>query len=639
VLQSWIHHITRAVAAADPSIPAKKVFSPKHKLPPVASYRLDPGPEFWSKFPCNRCLVGKSSIDPSKLRNLAFSLGFKNQALVDTVCRDLVDGADIGCRGPARLPSVSSNAPSAYEFPEQITDSIADWILAGFAAGPFHPDERPPDAKVNGIMCREKPNGSARIILNLSAPKGKSVNDGINAEDFPTSMSSTKKWLEILDRAGRHCVILKLDWASAYKHLAVRPQDVILQYFNWLGRDFAEVCLVFGGRSSAGLYDRLAKLVLALVLLFAVFPGDQVIQYLDDVCAAAPQGSEATLHNFERAYRSVANHLGVQLAPTTDPDKAFSPCTDGVVLGVRYDTRNWTWCIPAEKRARLLNQIRCLDSEPRARQHEIWSVVGKILHYAPLIPCGKFNISELIKAQGTSSDRLEWVPITAELRKQLHFWWVMIKSTSGMVSIPAPDRFPAWTFEFFTDAAGGSSNSIGHGSGGIGGPFWFFVPWSPRINNGVRAADGKRLSRKLSALELVGPLICISAGRQHCRRAPVRIWVDNAGSIGIWRKGYSTRCALCTTLVAAIGRVAAAIGCTVTIEKITRCSNDGATLADFLSKGRFTDFRARLPSTWTVDQDPAWIPPSILRWIHNPVQDAGLGESVINDMLLKDGLV
>ena len=91
--------------------------------------------------------------------------------------------------------------------------------------------------------------------------------------------------------------------------------------------------------------------------------------------------------------------------------------------------------------------------------------------------------------------------------------------------------------------------------------------------------------------------------------------------------------------MAAIGRVAAAIGCTVTIEKITRCSNDGATLADFLSKGRFTDFRAKLPSTWMVDQEPAWIPPSILGWIHNPVHDAGLGESVINDMLLKDSLV
>ena len=341
--------------------------------------------------------------------------------MVDTVCRDLSDGADIGCRGQARLPMVSSNAPSAYDFPIEITDSIADWLNAGFAAGPFDPSDRPENAKVNGMMCRQKPNGSARIILNLSAPKGSSVNDGISSEEFPTSMSSTTKWLDVLDRSGRNCLIMKMDWASAYKHIAVRREDIPLQYFSWLGKDFVELCLVFGGRSSAGLYDRLAKVVLALVLLFAGFPAEDVIQYLDDVCAAAPEGS-VQLHKFEKAYRDIASHLGVLLASTDDPDKAFSPTTSGVVLGVHYDTVQWTWCIPPGKLARLLHQIRWIDSQEQVPQHEIWSVVGRILHYAPLIPCGKFNIAELIAAQSTSTDRLALVRISVALRRQLYFW-------------------------------------------------------------------------------------------------------------------------------------------------------------------------------------------------------------------------
>jgi hypothetical protein len=88
------------------------------------------------------------------------------------------------------------------------------------------------------------------------------VNDGINADDFPTSMSSTTRWLEILDTAGKNCSIAKVDWAAAYKHIAVRPEDIPLQYFSWLGKDFTELMLVFGGASSAGLYDRLAKTAL-----------------------------------------------------------------------------------------------------------------------------------------------------------------------------------------------------------------------------------------------------------------------------------------------------------------------------------------------------------------------------------------
>jgi hypothetical protein len=85
-------------------------------------------------------------------------------------------------------------------------------------------------------------------------------------------MSSTAKWLEVLDRAGRHCTMAKIDWAAAYKHVAVRPEDIPLQYFSWLGRDFVELMLVFGGASSAGLYDRLAKTALDLIIRLSKFP-------------------------------------------------------------------------------------------------------------------------------------------------------------------------------------------------------------------------------------------------------------------------------------------------------------------------------------------------------------------------------
>ena len=34
------------------------------------------------------------------------------------------------------------------------------------------------------------------------------------------------------------------------------------------------------------------------------------------------------------------------------------------------------------------------------------------------------------------------------------------------------------------------------------GSWWTFISWSGKINNGVKAVDGKKLSRKLSALDL-----------------------------------------------------------------------------------------------------------------------------------------
>jgi len=493
---------------------------------------------------------------------------------------------------------------------------------------------RPPDAKVSGIMCRMKPNGTARIILNLSAPKGNSVNEGIDGDLFPATMSSTTAWLNILDKAGKKCLIIKVDWANAYKHMPVRNEDLNLQYFNWLGKDFVEVMLIFGAVSSAGLFDSLAKVVLDLVVRHAHFPPDMAIQYLDDVCAAAPQGCQS-IFRLEKAYRDIASDVGVNLAPTTDPDKAFSPTTTGTVLGVIYDTVSWTWAIPVEKLSRVLSQLRQGLTNNTLPQHEVWSLVGRLVHYAPLIPCGRYNIHELLKANAESEDRNNHVLMTADIRRQLYFWWLMLKTTNGFSSIPPPIVFPAWTLEYFTDASGGTSLSLGHGTGGIGGKFWFMVPWGHKINSGARAADGRKLSRKLSALELVGPLICVASDYAINAGKPIKIWVDNAGSIGVWRRGYSTRCNLCNTLVRAIGRVAAHFGTSVSIQKITRCSNDGSILADELSKGRFAAFRQKKPIQWLTNLEPAWIPTSILSWIALPTVDLDLGDKIIHDIVTR----
>jgi hypothetical protein len=552
--------------------------------------------------------------------------------MLEIICQDLTNGADIGCKGNFRQSSTSTNAPSAYEFGPEVTDAIAEWVSQGFAAGPFDTADRPTNAKVSGIMCRQKPNGSARVILNFSSPAGSCVNEGINADDFPTSMSSTARWLEVLDTAGRGAKILKMDWAAAYKHIHVRAADIPLQYFSWLGKDFVELMLVFGARSSAGIYDRLAKFVLCLVLAYSWFPANMVCQYLDDICTACGAGS-GSLARFETAYKAIAQDLGVQLAPTTDPDKAFSPCTAGVVLGVHYDTVKWTWKIPEDKLNRTLLQIRAALQANWQPQAEIWSLVGRLIHYAPLVPGGRFNIGHLVKASSISQDRNFPVPVTGDMKRQLTFWWIILRATDGLASIPTPPhQLPPWAVEFYTDAAGGSMMSIGQGTGGVGPNFWFMVPWGRKINSSMRSEEGRQLRKKLSALELVGPLICLASGSAICRSKPVRIWVDNAGSVAIWRKGYSSSCSLCTTLVAAISRIAAALGATVNIEKITRCSNTGAELADELSKGRLQGFKSRLPANWFLPTEPAWIPPAILQWIADPVSRPDLGDRILVDL-------
>ena len=632
----------RAGAVAEGGVlgaPPKKALKSKYGLPAGCDGRTDPGKEFWGKFPRQREQTGTVLVTAMKLMSLALAVGGVDMDMVKLVCVDLEQGADIGCRGGARDPTVSGNAASCQQYPEQITDAVGSWLEKGFAAGPFSREEVPAQAKINGMMCRPKPSGAVRVILNMSAPDGKSVNDGIDAAEFPTVMSSTARWVEVLNKAGRGCLMTKADWADAYKHIRVRAADRVLQWFSWLGMFFVELCLVFGTASSPGLYDRFAKVVLDLALAVSKFPRDMVCQYLDDVCAAAPAGSGA-LERFRQAYQQVAAQLGVRLASEDDPDKAFAPTTAGTVLGVRYDTVAWTWEIPADKLGRLNEQILGALHAAALARREVWSLVGRIIHYCPLVAAGRFNMNHLIRINGKVGGKDDLVPLDDGVKRQLRFWLVVLNATAGLASIPAVGvKAPAWAREFFTDAAGGSSSYVGAGCGGVSEDWWFYLPWGRKINTGV-SYRGRRLAGKMSALELVGPLMCVCGEPDLVRRRAIRIWVDNIGSVRIWRKGYSGSCGLSTTLVSALATVAAALGCQVFVEKIARCSSGPAVMADALSKAAFGKFRETAAAAgWPLRLEPSWVPPALLCWVANPREDADLGMAIIRDLLPRTALL
>jgi hypothetical protein len=341
----------------------------------------------------------------------------------------------------------------------------------------------------------------------------------------------------------------------------------------------------------------------------------------------------ASLQRFNNCFTDIAEKIGVRLASQDVPDKAFGPQKTGTVFGIFYDTENWTWSIPQKKMNGILVAIQNALQKDSLPSKEVRSLMGKLINIKPLIPTGKYTADHLMAALGDSQNQ-KTVKLTPQCKTQLRFWALMLKSCNGKLAIPSPaDVIPPWAKDVYTDAAGGTLENIGRGVGGVCGPLWFYYPWSKPINSGHHKVENKKLARKLAALEIAGPLVALSAAAKHFVRRPVNFWVDNAGTVGAWRKGYSASCKICTTVIKAIAFISAAIGARVDIKKITRCSNTGAVLADHLSKANFADFRrTALETNWPLHTEPLTIPTPLLVWLHRPVPDENLGPKIVQHL-------
>ena len=618
-----------------------KKFKPKHpEVPTLEDYSSNPPNEWWENFPKLSWEDGKavkSHLNPSTLFKYATDINYPDMATVMDIVQDIKQGCDTMCRGINLCPSTSSNAPSAYEHGSKVTDSIVDGIKKKIMIGPMEENEIPFESiKTSGIMVKLKPDNSARIILNMSQGFPYSVNEGIDNDNFEVYMSSTVRWLRALHLAGQGCYITKMDWKAAYKNLRVQQSDVRLQFFKWLGKYFAELCLIFGSVSSVGLYDRLARLVLHIALHYCSILRRQVARHLDDVVAA---GTFDETNEFYLKYQEVTSDIGVELAEVTDPDKAFAPCQEGRVFGIEYNTVEFTWWLREDKLGYILRSLDNVIENNVQKVKHMKSLAGKIMDVKLMVPTGKYNVGQILKFAGGNNDSPDVeIEVSNWCRAEAYFWRTMLPFCGRRVALPDPDQgLPVCAVQVYTDSAGGSLSAVGAGMGAVIYPnWWTYAKWGSEINSGKRYRDGKKISNKMSALELIPPLAVLCSAAEHIRGQAVVIHVDNSGSVAMFNKGWSTSCMLCNTLIVAMSQVAAALSCTVTMRKVRRCSTMEACAADSLSKANFFKFRKDMPDS---DLAPATLPKALLTWINKPEEDRLLGQKLLREMANKTKIV
>jgi hypothetical protein len=123
-----------------PDPPPLKKFKPKYHLPKLPNYKVLATEEYWDMWPKLDWVRGKnmkSQVNPKVLRELGYKTKFPYPCLLEQIVKDIKHGASIGVNKECQIPSTATNAPSAIEEGEKVSDELASWIAKGFVVGPL----------------------------------------------------------------------------------------------------------------------------------------------------------------------------------------------------------------------------------------------------------------------------------------------------------------------------------------------------------------------------------------------------------------------------------------------------------------------------------------------------------------------
>ena len=408
--------------------------------------------------------------------------------------------------------------------------------------------------------------------------------------------------------------------------------DLKLQVLEWGGHFFIELKLIFGGVSSPGIYDELAKVFLWCVMLLSRMPRYAVEQHLDDVIAVGLPGEDSPVFTFFRMYQEEARKCGIRLDASGNVEKCQSPATTFVGLGVCFDTVRWVWWLKQDKLARILIALNDIRSGVPTLTRDMATITGKLVDIRDLVPGGRYNLLYFLRAtHDEGRNKFEVYTPSNYLRQQAD-WWIQhinVAHIRSPIILPDP-QIASNALESFTDAAGGSRTTMGAGIGAILPPHaWAYVPWPHWLNMGGTNSQGIKFDSKLSCLELLGPLLVLTCMPDYCKGQSVIVWCDNLGSVDIYKKGHSTKCPYSSCIAKACFDLSQAMGAVLTVQKIRRCSNSGSVCADAASKGDFRLVAEMMPDR---ELSPRDVNPILISWIKDPVEDLSLGDKLARSM-------
>ena len=339
------------------------------------------------------------------------------------------------------------------DYSQFVREYVVEECRLGTLLGPFGVPPFTPWCQCSPMMTRAKSTpGKRRIIVDLSFPKGASVNSGIPRREYlglhhSYSLPSVSRVGDRLRLLGRGAYVWSVDVSRAYRQLRADPLSVPLFGITLDGAAYADTALPFGCRSSGAACVRVTTAV-GWMLTQA---GYHVEVYVDDFLGAEESYTVAR-RGFDFII-SLCEELGLDLATA----KCCPPSIQVIWLGFFIDSGNMSISIPGDKLESVLWECQAWLKRPRATKKALQQLVGKLAHLCSGIPHGRRFISRILSTLGRAHYQAI-VEVDPEMCKDVRWFCEYARRSNGIYLIPPMDLTP-WQIECDSCMSGGGAYS------------------------------------------------------------------------------------------------------------------------------------------------------------------------------------
>ena len=235
------------------------------------------------------------------------------------------------------------------------------------------------------IMARDKPDGSIRVIVDLSWPIGQGVNSYVPGDVFDEIFFTLKYptidlVVEKIRSMGPKALLFKVDLQRAFRNLRIDPLDYPLLGLKWQGNTYIDVALAFGFKNDAAACQLCTDVITHTLRRQKIW----LMNYLDDYIGISNPGQA------EGHFNSLLNLLD-QVGLPVNINKVEAPSSVITCLGIQIDAKNGILSVPDKK----LQEIKHLTShwlqKTVANRRQLQSYIGKLIAIHRCVkPCRLF---------------------------------------------------------------------------------------------------------------------------------------------------------------------------------------------------------------------------------------------------------